>query len=431
MQSTSSRPTGATTAPRSASPTLISVFLAAIAASALHVLDDATLHREPGTTIADHLTGAGFLLAVLAVAALVLPRLRAGAQASIAAVVGALGVTFGALHGAELRSSGFRPADVSALLALVGGLASLALAAVLLWQSRRGGPRPRRYLRRALLFVGAAVVVNYLVFPVLFAVGVTDQPRKRVLPADLGRPYERVSVRTSDGLRLAGWYVPSRNGASVIAFPGRRGPVAHARMLVRHGYGVLLLDMRGTGESDGDSNAFGWSAGADVEAALDYLSHRRDVKDGAIGGLGLSVGGELMLQTASHDDRLRAVVSEGAGFRTLREGAKLGGAVNALNAPQSAVLFGALRILAPSTPPEPLYDLVAQFSPRPIFLIEAGHGQGGEELSALYYDRAREPKSRWLIPEAHHTGGLESRPAEYERRVVGFFDRTLRRSNDS
>ena len=35
------------------------VFLAATAATALHVLDDATLHREPGTTIADHLTGAG------------------------------------------------------------------------------------------------------------------------------------------------------------------------------------------------------------------------------------------------------------------------------------------------------------------------------------------------------------------------------------
>src|SRR5262249_49175967 len=178
------------------------------------------------------------------------------------------GVTFGALHLAELRSSGFRAADVSALLALAVGLAALALAAVLLWQSRRGGTIPRRYLRRALVLLGAALVFNYVVFPVRSPVGVPDPPRKRVVPADLGRPYESVSVRTKDGLRLAGWYVPSRNGASVIAFPGRRGPVAHARMLVRHGYGVLLLDMRGTGESDGDSNALGWSAGADVETAI-------------------------------------------------------------------------------------------------------------------------------------------------------------------
>ena len=31
-----------------------------------------------------------------------------------------------------------------------------------------------------------------------------------------------------------------KNGAAVIAFPGRKGPQAHTRMLVRHGYGVLL-----------------------------------------------------------------------------------------------------------------------------------------------------------------------------------------------
>ena len=64
------------------------IFHAATAATALHVLDDATLHREPGTTIADHLTGAGALLTVLAVAALVFPRLRAGSRAILALLVG-------------------------------------------------------------------------------------------------------------------------------------------------------------------------------------------------------------------------------------------------------------------------------------------------------------------------------------------------------
>jgi hypothetical protein len=33
----------------------------------------------------------------------------------------------------------------------------------------------------------------------------------------------------------------------------------------------------------------------------------------------------------------------------------------------------------------------------------------------------------WKIPEASHTGGIEARPREYERRVVGFFDRALLR----
>lgn len=66
-----------------------------------------------------------------------------------------------------------------------------------------------------------------------------------------------VSLTTSDGLRLAGSYVPSCNGAAVIAFPGREGPLRHARMLVRHGYGVLLLDRRGEGEYNA---RLGWRA---------------------------------------------------------------------------------------------------------------------------------------------------------------------------
>ena len=31
----------------------------------------------------------------------------------------------------------------------------------------------------------------------------------------------------------------------------------------------------------------------------------------------------------------------------------------------------------------------------------------------------------WRIPKAGHTGGFVAQPAEYERRVVGFFDRAL------
>jgi hypothetical protein len=70
----------------------------------------------------------------------------------------------------------------------------------------------------------------------------THVTRAVVPAAKLGAPYQQVSFTTSDGLTLHGWYVPSRNRAAVIAFPGRAGPQKHARMLVRHGYGVLLFD---------------------------------------------------------------------------------------------------------------------------------------------------------------------------------------------
>ena len=41
-------------------------------------------------------------------------------------------------------------------------------------------------------------------------------------------------------------------------------------MLVRHGYGVLLFDRRGEGESDGDPNALGWAGDRDLDAAISF-----------------------------------------------------------------------------------------------------------------------------------------------------------------
>ncbi len=400
----------------------------ATAVAALHVLDDATLHREPGTSVRDQVAGAVVLLAVLAAGAVVFTWVRAGAQAALALLVAGLGITLGALHLVEAAngvSVGWNA--VSGAVTLAAGLGALVVAVRVLWRSRRGGSRARRYVRRGLVGAASLVAVFFFVFPLYFAIGATHKPRSSAEAADLGRPYEGVTLRTSDGLDLAGWYVPSENGAAVIAFPGRSGPVEHARMLVRHGYGVLLLDMRGNGESDGRSNAFGWGSGKDIEAALDFLAARADVQDGAIGGLGLSVGGEQLLEAAARDRRLRAVVSDGAGYRTLHEYRKEGGIANALLLPQAALLFGAVRVLSPERYPEPIDELVGRVAPRAILLIEAGHGQGGETLNPLYFERAGGSKERWLIPEAGHTGGLDARPEEYERRVVGFLDRHLLR----
>jgi predicted acyl esterase len=39
-------------------------------------------------------------------------------------------------------------------------------------------------------------------------------------------------------------------------------------MLVRHGYGVLLLDARGYDGSEGDANLFGWAGARDIDAAV-------------------------------------------------------------------------------------------------------------------------------------------------------------------
>ena len=92
----------------------------------------------------------------------------------------------------------------------------------------------------------------------------------------------------------------------------RERVAAHVRMLARHGYGVLALDNPGNGESEGHSNGLGDNAQPGVDAAVGWLSRRPDVDPERIAGVGTSLGGEVLLEAAARDPRLRAVVSDGA-----------------------------------------------------------------------------------------------------------------------
>ncbi|MGZ4387959.1 MAG: alpha/beta hydrolase, partial [Gaiellaceae bacterium] len=399
-------------------------FTVAAALVALHAATDAFFAPERGTAWSDHLLSGGVSVGLVAAAALLWPHLRPGAQAAVAVALGALAIEGAALALADARSVGARGDDWTGFLLAPAGLALVLLGLAILWSSRKR--YGRRYVRRALLAVGALVGAFVVVLPVGIAIGATHRPRAPVpADADLGRPYRDVTVRTRDGLELAGWYVPSQNGAAIVSFPTRKGKLPQARMLARHGYGVLLLDMRGYEGSEGDPNAFGWGAARDIDAAVAWLGLQPDVERGRIGGIGFSVGGELMIEAAAENPGLRAVVSEGAGERSFRE-ALVRGVRGALMLPTSAVQTAALTVLSNEPPPPSLKDAVAKVAPRSLFLVYAGRSGAGEDINPTYFRAAHEPKAIWKIPEAHHVGGFDARPQEYERRVVGFFDRALR-----
>jgi uncharacterized protein len=403
-------------------PTDVLVFSAAAAALALHAAVDSFIATEPGTAPGDHLLRGVASLTLLAVAAALYLRLPAGGRAALALVLAALALEGTALAVLDARGVGARGEDWTGLLLFPFGVLLIGSAAAVLWRSRKAGRL--RYLRRAGITFAAVLVAYSLVVPVVIAILATHRPRADVAPAELGRPYEELTIRTNDGLDLAAWYVPSVNGAAVISYPTRQGKLAQARVLVRHGYGVLLLDARGYDGSEGDPNLFGWAGAKDIDAAVEWLQGRPDVTGGRIGGIGFSVGGETMLQAAASNPGLRAVVSEGAGVRSIREDLTRGPrGWPAL--PESAVQTAAVAVLSGTRPPPSLTDLVPRISPRPLLLVYAARGGGGEELNPDYYRAALAPKGLWKIAEARHVGGFQARPRAYEQRVTRFFDRAL------
>jgi dienelactone hydrolase len=413
---------------RAGSLTEARLFGAAMALVALHAIDYAFVDREPGTSAGDHLVS-GLVVPAIAIAlALAYPHARAGLRASLAAGVGLIGLAIGI--GTSLRhvlSQGVGGDDLTGILAAIACALVLGMGVLLAWRTRRLDERPlRRYGRRLLVGIVAVLVLYELVYPLALAGIVTHRVGWDVPPANLGAGYQTVRFGAGDGVRLSGWYVPSRNRAAVIVSPGRSAEVqAHVRMLTRHGYGVLVFDRRGEGASEGDFNILGWSGERDLRGAVAFLERRREVDPDRIGGLGLSVGGEMLLQAAAHSAGLHAVVSEGAGRRSIREHMHLSGVAKWQLMPQMAVLTAAVSVLADDAPAPDLAGLSDDIAPRASFFIHARHGLVDEVLNRDYYAHAGRPKARWEIAAGGHTDGLAASAEEYERRVVAFFDRQL------
>jgi len=400
--------------------------VASLIVISVHVVDDNFLQPQAGISPADHLTSGLVPAAALVGSAVAYPRLRAGGRATLALAFGVVGMVIGATEPVWYGSrGGLSTDDYTGIAAVAGGLVLVGVGAATLWRTRRRDDRLFfRYGRRLLIAVGAGLGLFFVIFPLSLSYAFTHVARSTTASGDLGAPYETVAFEASEGLTLKGWFVPSKNGATVIVYPGKKGTQEHTRMLVRHGYGVLVFDRRGEGESEGDPNALGWGFDRDLKGALRYLRGRTDVDGPRIGGLGLSVGGEALLQTAAETKELKAVVSDGAGSRSVREDVVH---MRFAKSPQivfSAVMTTGTALFSNQLPPPSLKRLAPRIAPTPVLFIYAMNGAGGEDNNPDYYRAAGEPKQLWKI-DTSHTHGLAARPKEYERRVVGFFDTSL------
>lgn len=286
-------------------------------------------------------------------------------------------------------------------------------------------PYHRRLLRWIALLIMGAITIVYFAMPIGFAVSVILPYQETVGAPPTG--FEAITLTTDDQIELAGWYKPPSNGAVIIVIHGAGGSRermrSHIDLLTRHGYGVLALDLRGHGGSAGRTNRFGWQGTRDVGAAIKFLQSRAEVK--VIGGLGSSLGGEVLLGAASAYPEIRAIVADGATTRSLDELLALPSERPLYRNFTARVMYAAVQLLSGETPPVPLLDsLIA--APSTAYLFIAG-GDNDREVAfnELFAAAVPDRSELWIAPQAPHTGALALYPDEYEQRVITFFNATL------
>jgi pimeloyl-ACP methyl ester carboxylesterase len=285
--------------------------------------------------------------------------------------------------------------------------------------------RRRRVLRWIAFLIVALVIVLYVAMPIGFGVSIVLPYKESVGTPPAG--FETITLMTDDQLTLAGWYKPPSNGAVIILIHGaggsREGMRPYAEMLTRHGYGVLALDLRGHGASEGRTNRFGWHGIRDVGAAVTFLQARDEVK--AIGGLGSSLGGEVLLGAASTYPAIKAIAADGATARSLDELTALPSERPLYRNFTARVMYAAVQILSGETPPEPLLDSMIAAPSTSYLLIAGGDNEMEVAFNELFTQSVDERANLWVASRAPHTGAFGLYPDEYQQRVIAFFDATV------
>jgi fermentation-respiration switch protein FrsA (DUF1100 family) len=255
-------------------------------------------------------------------------------------------------------------------------------------------------------------------------------------PALCGLDYEDVSFPSRvDELTLYGWYLPAEGSDEVIimvhgAEQHRADPNVKmldiACGLVGHGYNVLMFDLRGHGESEGDRMSAGYYETRDLGGAVDYVV---GLGFDEVGVLGFSMGGATTIMTAADCSDINAIVVDSA-YADL----------NDMLEPQFAertffptfflkpLLFMVKMMYGIDFTAVKPVEVVGDIAPRPILFIQ---GELDDTVPPAHAQSLLEASNNplnqlWLIPDCGHVEAYVTHSEEYMDRVTAFFDDALR-----
>ena len=131
-------------------------------------------------------------------------------------------------------------------------------------------------------------------------------------PEQYDLPYEHISFRTRDGLKLKGWFLPSPRGdkRTILMCHGmsdNKGLLLKQTHFLNTigGFNLVYFDFRSHGESEGTITTSGGLETIDFDAALAWLRQAKPELMGNVGVFGLSMGATLIFRDAPHREGQR------------------------------------------------------------------------------------------------------------------------------
>jgi fermentation-respiration switch protein FrsA (DUF1100 family) len=278
------------------------------------------------------------------------------------------------------------------------------------------------------------VLVVLLAFGALYTqvIYLTTPARNRDVGTPVGLSYEDVTLTTADGLKISGWYIPGTRPEAVVLVHGIHANRAYllpqAGILSEAGYHLLLIDLRGHGNSEGELMTYGYNEALDVGAAVDYLLVLPEVEQ--VAALGHSLGAAAVVRAAATDERVKAIVIQST-YSSL---------------PQAVEDSFETYSVFPRWPFAPLIIAMAEFRTglkigqvnssydlatmpaRPVFIVHSADDNVFPAHHAQQmYEAASEPKELWIVEGLPHINPISGNEAAYEEKLLPFLDAAFSR----
>ncbi len=266
----------------------------------------------------------------------------------------------------------------------------------------------------------------YLVFSLIFFY-LYVHPRRHISefkPSDFGSKFDQVRFAASDGVSLAGWFIPNKNSKKALVichgYPMDKGNVYGMTYFLAKDFNLLLFDFRAMGSSGGFFSTAGAKETGDVDAAIAFLADKGFKK---VGLFGFSMGASAILMSDNPAVAARVADSPFA---------DIGGELDYIFKEYGAFRYPLIRlmkvwsVLFLGVNMDRVSPLRRAAGIRtPLLLIHGASDTQVPVQASLALKAAVPGAELWIIKGADHGETWAAAGYPYEKKVIEFFQKNL------